>query len=99
MPDDPYFHKVHTLEATDSQRAAYLKVCEDLASEPVPDGPIARTDTAMLSCRATKVDRTVIAGLADDLGLTRNTMMLTALRLGLGAVKDARSEVGTERMS
>ena len=83
--------KIYEADATDGQRQMYRDVCDALDSEPVSPEPV--ETRVLISCRCEQLDRIGANGLARSLGVTRNTLVLTALRIGMLAMGEALASI------
>lgn len=84
-----YIPKIFEADATDDQRLLYSEVCEALAFDPETPAPIDSRYQITVSCRCGIDERREVKRLAEKMGLTRNTLVLTAIKLGMGAMSEA----------
>ncbi len=84
--------RIFESDATDEQRQMYADVCGDLAFDPLAIEESDRGDIVVLAFRGTRDDRREIGKVARHLGVTQNALALTALRLGVSAISEARDE-------
>ena len=81
-----YIPKIFDVDATEDQKTLYTEVCQALAFDPEVPAPIPERYQIELSCRCSVAERKTAKRLADAMGLTRNTLILTAIKLGMGAI-------------
>lgn len=86
--------KIYESDATDAQRQMYADVCDALDSTPVSADRV--ENRVAISCRCEVVDRQLAKQLAAKLGVTRNTLVLTALRIGILAMEEAWASIHNE---
>lgn len=84
-----YIPKIFEADATEDQRKLYEEVCASLAFDPETPAPIDSRYQISVSCRCGIDERREVKRLAEKMGLTRNTLVLTALKLGMGAMAEA----------
>lgn len=84
-----YIPRIFEADATAEQRKLYADVCESLAFDPEEPAPIDSRYQISVSCRCGVDERKEVRRLAEKMGLTRNTLVLTALKLGMGAMAEA----------
>lgn len=84
-----YTPKIFEADATDEQRQLYVDVCGDLNFDPEEAEPIDARYQIQLGCRCGVPERTRAKAIASRLGVNRNTMLLTALKMGMQALEEA----------
>lgn len=84
-----YKPKIFESDATDAQRQLYVGVCNDLEFDPEQPTAIDVRYQVQVGCRCGVVERTRAKALAGRLGVTRNTMVLTALKMGMSGLEEA----------
>lgn len=84
-----YTPRVFETDATEQQRELYVALCADLAFDPETPVSFESRYQITMSCRCGVLQRADANRLAARLGLYRNALMLTALKLGLAAMDEA----------
>lgn len=81
--------RVFESDATDDQRQAYEDVCESLAFDPLEPEELDSGDVVLLAFRITRGERRKLGQLSRSMGLTQNALLVTAVRLGSEAMREA----------
>ena len=84
-----YIPKIFEADATTEQRELYAEICHTLAFDPETPAPIDSRYQISVSCRCGVEERATVKRLAARLGITRNTLIVTALKMGLVAIGEA----------
>lgn len=92
VSDRTWTQTVFEADASVEQRELYRTVCDDLDASPIAEDPLPLVERVTMSCRCSKADRRKMVQLAREMGITQNALLLTAARMGIQGIREARSE-------